>query len=66
MGKLMTGVFIGVFAGAFAYELLRQTKLPQAMGRKVKDGYKSAKKAFMDGYQSVAEEETPPEENATA
>ncbi len=57
MGKgvtgLLIGAFVGVFAGALAYEVLRKSGVPQAIGRKVAGGFKSAGKAFKDGYKSA-------------
>ncbi len=53
MGKVLTGLFVGVFVGALAYELLKKTEIAQKTARKVAEGFASAKKAFAEGYQSV-------------
>jgi len=54
MGKLLTGLFVGVFVGAVAYELLKKTELARASVRKCSEGFRSAKKAFGEGYRSTA------------
>ncbi len=53
MGKGLCGLFIGVFVGALAYELLKKTEFGRATTRKVSKSLKSAKQAFKEGYQAV-------------
>ena len=55
MSKVLTGLFVGVFVGALAYELLKKTEVAKTTARKVSNGFKSAKKAFSDGYRSTAQ-----------
>ncbi len=54
MAKGLCGVFIGVFVGALAYELLRKTNVAQTAIRKTSEGIRAAKRAFSEGYQSAA------------
>ncbi|MHC5035816.1 MAG: hypothetical protein ACYTHM_00740 [Planctomycetota bacterium] len=53
MGKgmfgLLTGVFVSVFAGALAYELLKKTEI----GGRVSARLRSAGTAFREGLRSV-------------
>lgn len=51
----MTGLLIGVFVGAMAYEVLRKTEIAQKTARKVSGGVRSAKRAFSEGYRSTAQ-----------
>ena len=46
---LLTGVFVSVFVGALAYELVKKTEI----GTRVSEGLRSAKTAFRDGLRSV-------------
>jgi uncharacterized membrane-anchored protein YhcB (DUF1043 family) len=55
MGKVLTGLFVGVFVGAVAYEVLKKTEITQKTARKVSEGLKSAKKAFGEGYRSTTQ-----------
>ena len=57
MGKVVVGVFVGVFIGAVAYEILRKSKISQAAAGKISEGLRSAKTAFDEGYQSVTRPE---------
>ncbi len=53
MYKGLCTLFVGVFVGALAYELLKRTEIAQKTARKVSDGYQSAKNAFGEGYRSA-------------
>jgi hypothetical protein len=53
MGKVLAGVFVGVFVGALTYELLRKTGIGKTTARKVSEGFQAAKKAFEEGYQAA-------------
>jgi uncharacterized membrane-anchored protein YhcB (DUF1043 family) len=53
MGKMLAGLFVGVFVGALAYELVKKTEIARTTARKVSEGLHSAKDAFSEGYQSV-------------
>jgi len=53
MGKGLCGLFAGVFVGALAYELLKKTEVCQKTVRKLSEGVKSAKNAFVEGYRTV-------------
>ena len=55
MGKVLTGLIVGVFVGAVAYELLKKTEIAQGTARKISEGFQSAKKAFSEGYQSAVQ-----------
>ncbi len=52
MCKGLCTLFVGVFVGAVAVELVRKTEVAKTVGRKVADGFSSAKKAFQEGYQA--------------
>ena len=54
MCKGLCSLFVGVFVGAVAFELVRRTEIGKQAGRKVADGFQSAKKAFHEGYQAAA------------
>ena len=54
MGKLLGGMFVGVFLGALAYELLKETKVVQSAARSVSEYLQSAKTVLKEGYQSAA------------
>lgn len=54
--KLLAGVFVGVFVGALAYEIVRKTEFTRKAARKLSDGVQSAKKAFAEGYNQSTEE----------
>ena len=54
MGKLLTGIFIGAFSGAVAYELLKDSKVLKKAVESFKEGVKSAKNAFREGYDTAA------------
>ncbi len=54
MCKGLCSLLVGVFVGAVAFELVRRTEVGKSTGRKIADGYRSAKKAFQDGYQAAA------------
>ena len=54
MGKLLTGLFVGVFVGAVAYELLKKSEFARGTARKCSEGFRSAKKTFGEGYRSTA------------
>jgi len=49
MGKVIAGLFVGVFVGALSYELLKKSKLAD----KVSGGFQAAKNALKEGYQSA-------------
>jgi hypothetical protein len=53
VGKGLCGLFVGVFVGALAYELLKKTELGKKTARGLSKGVKSAKDAFVDGYRAV-------------
>ena len=53
MGKGLCGLFIGVFVGALAFELLKKTEIAQKTGRKLSRSVTAAKNAFVDGYRAV-------------
>ena len=55
MGKILTGLFVGVFVGAVAYEVLKRTEIAQKTARKVSEGCRSAKRAFNEGYRSTVQ-----------
>ncbi len=55
MGKVLTGLFVGVFVGAVAYEVLKKTDIAQRTVRKVSEGFKSAKTAFGEGYRATTQ-----------
>jgi hypothetical protein len=59
MGKgfcsLLAVAIVSVFAGAFAYELLRKTEIAQRSAGKISKGFWSARKAFKEGYQSAGQ-----------
>ena len=55
LGAAVAGVFIGVFAGALAYELVRKTESGRRVSKKVVAGLRAAKDAFMEGYQQQAD-----------
>jgi hypothetical protein len=48
-------LFVGVFVGALAYELLARTDIAKKTGRKLSEGLQSAKRAFSEGYRSAAQ-----------
>jgi hypothetical protein len=54
MGKMLTGLFVGVFVGALAYELLKKSEVAKTTARRVSEGVRSARRAFSEGYQSTA------------
>ncbi len=54
MCKGLCSLLVGVFVGAVAFELVRRTEAGKNAGRKIADGFCSAKKAFQDGYQAAA------------
>ncbi len=56
MCAVLAGVFAGVFAGTLAFELLKKTGWGQRAGKKLSDGLRAAKGAFMEGYQAKAAE----------
>lgn len=58
--KMLAGVFVGVFVGALAYEVVRKTEFPRRAARKVSESVQAAKKAFSEGYRSVDEAESSP------
>ena len=57
LGGVLAGVFVGVFSGAFALELARRA----GMSRKVSEGFRAAKAAFLDGYNSADQSEEDPD-----
>lgn len=50
MVKMLAGVFVGVFVGALAYEVVRKTEFTRKAARKVSEGLDMARKAFDEGY----------------
>ena len=56
MSKLLTGIFVGVFVGAFGYQMVKKTQVGQKATKKIVDGVDAAKKAFKEGYSSVSGE----------
>ena len=56
MGKLLGGMFVGVFLCALAYELLKETKVVESAARSVSEYLQSAKTVFKEGYQSAAQQ----------
>lgn len=56
MGKLLGGMFVGVFLSALAYELLKETKVVESAARTISEYLQSAKTVFKEGYQSVAQQ----------
>ena len=61
MMKMLAGVFVGVFVGALAYEVIRKTEFTRKAAHKVSEGVQAAKKAFGEGYhRSVGEPEESP------
>ena len=56
MGKLLGGMFVGVFLSALAYELLKETKVIQSAARSVSEYLQSAKTVLKEGYQSAAQQ----------
>ncbi len=52
MCKGLCSLFVGVFVGAVAVELVRRTEVGKTAGRKIADGFRSAKKAFQEGYET--------------
>ncbi len=55
MGKVLTGLFVGVFVGAMAYELLRKTDIARSTAHRVSDAINSAKNTFVEGYRSAVQ-----------
>lgn len=55
MCKGMCGLFVGVFVGALAYEILRKTDITKKAIQKVSDSIKSTKQAFSEGYESAVQ-----------
>ncbi len=55
MTKMLAGVFVGVFVGALAYEVIRKTEFTRIAARKVSDGVHAARKAFEEGYRRSVE-----------
>ena len=56
MGKILCGVFVGVFVGALALKLLDKSRpgwLQQAR-KKLKNNIKAAKDAFAEGYTTLS------------
>ncbi len=54
MCKGLCSLFVGVFVGALAYELLARTDIAKKTGRKLSEGFQSATRAFSEGYRSAA------------
>ena len=61
MMKILAGVFVGVFVGALAYEVLKKSPFTRKAARKVSEGVHAARKAFDEGYHQAGEEQ--PEES---
>ena len=59
MFKLLAGVFVGVFVGALAFEVVRKTEFTRRAARKVSESVQAAKKAFGEGYHRSTEEPEP-------
>ena len=55
MYKGLCGLFVGVFVGALAYELLKKSDVARVTMGKVTQGLQSAKSAFGEGYRAAAE-----------
>ena len=56
MGKILCGVFVGVFVGALALKLLDKSRpgwLQQAR-KKLKNNVKAVKDAFTEGYSTLS------------
>lgn len=60
MGKLLVGVFVGVFVGALAYEVMRKSEFARKAVHKVSEGVQAARQAFDEGYQRSAGEPSEP------
>jgi len=56
MCVLLAGVFVGVFAGALVYQVVKQSEVGQSAAKKLSDGLRAAKSAFLEGYQPKAAE----------
>ncbi len=54
MCKGLCSLFVGVFVGALVVEVVRRTEVGKAAGRKVVEGYRSARNAFKEGYEAAA------------
>ena len=52
---LLIGVFVGVFAAAVGYEVLKKTGVVQATADKVSESLQAAKNGFNEAYQSAAQ-----------
>ena len=59
LSGIVVGVCVGIFAGAVACEVLSKTGVCQAAARKISNGVESAKKSFIEGYQTAAEQSQP-------
>ena len=57
MMKVLAGLFVGVFVGALAFEVLKKTEFTRTAARKVSEGVQAARKAFDDGYHRASEQQ---------
>ncbi len=50
IGVLIAGVFVGVFIGALAHQLVKKTECGRRTGKQITAALQSVKTAFMEGY----------------
>ena len=57
MYKGLCGLFVGVFVGALAYELLKKSDIGRVTVQRVSQGLEAAKATFNEGYRAAAQSE---------
>ena len=53
MTKVLVGLFVGVFVGALAYEVIKKGEFTRRAARSVAEGVQAAKNAFDEGYRTI-------------
>jgi hypothetical protein len=51
--KLLVGLFVGVFVGALAYEVIKKGEFARRAARRVSEGVQATRNAFGEGYRSI-------------